>query len=122
MSDLAETIDTYLEAYGEADATRRDSLIARVWADDGQLVDPPFDARGHDGISGMAAAVQEQFPGNTFRRVTAVDSHHGFARYGWELVGPDGAVTLAGMDVAEVGEDGRIRRVVGFFGMLPEPR
>lgn len=122
MSDLTETIDTHLEAYGEPDPTRRSALIERVWAADGHLVDPPFDARGRDGISGLAAAVQEQFPGSGFRRVTGIDSHHGFARYGWELVGPEGDVTVAGIDVAELDTDGRIRRVVGFFGMVPEPR
>ena len=58
------------------------------------------------------------FPGHTFRRTTAVDSHHDVARYGWELVGPDGAVAMAGLDVAEFGADGRITRVVGFFGDL----
>jgi hypothetical protein len=38
---------------------------------------------------------------------------------GWELVGPDGAVALAGLDVGEVAADGRLRRIVGFFGQLP---
>ena len=47
-----------------------------------------------------------------------VDSHHEFLRFGWELVGPDGAVALAGLDVAEVADDGRLRRVTGFFGPL----
>ena len=87
MSDITTTIDTYLEAYGEADAARRTELIERVWAADGELVDPPLDAAGHDAIGDMAAAVQGQFPGHRFRRSTDVDAHHGFARYGWELVG-----------------------------------
>ena len=32
MSDLTATIDTYLDAYGEPDATRRAKLIEQVWA------------------------------------------------------------------------------------------
>ena len=36
------------------------------------------------------------------------------------LVGPDGAVAVAGMDVGEVAADGRLRRITGFFGGLPE--
>ena len=67
----------------------------------------------------MAAALQTQFPGHTFRRTSTIDAHHGFARYEWELVAPDGAVALAGLDVAEVGDDGRLRRVVGFLGPIP---
>jgi hypothetical protein len=112
------TIDTYLQAYGETDAERRAELIAQSWATDGHLIDPPLDGTGHDGLSEMFAAVQGQFAGHTFRRSTVVDEHHGIARYGWELVAPDGSVTLAGMDVAELNLDGKLAKVAGFFGEL----
>jgi hypothetical protein len=119
MSDVTTTIDTYLEAYGEPGAERRQELIRKVWAADGHLIDPPLDARGHDGIDGMFAAVQGQFAGHTFRRSSGVDVHHDIARYSWELVGPDGSVALVGLDVAEFDGDGRLSRVVGFMGDLP---
>jgi hypothetical protein len=32
MSDLATTIDTWLDAYGEPDESRRVDLIDQVWA------------------------------------------------------------------------------------------
>jgi hypothetical protein len=120
MSDITTTIDTYLEAYSESDPVRRIELIDRVWVADGELIDPPLDAAGHDAISNMAAAVQGQFPGHHFRRTSDVDAHHGFARYGWDLVGADGTVAVSGMDVAEL-HDARLRRVVGFFGDLAAP-
>lgn len=119
MTDLVTTIDTYLEAYGEADEARRAQLVATVWDDDGQLIDPPLDARGHDAITAMGAAVVGQFPGHVFRRSTGIDAHHGFARYGWDLVAGDGTVTMTGVDVAEITESGRLARVTGFFGDLP---
>jgi hypothetical protein len=116
--DRAGTIDTYLDAYGEPDAARRMQLIGRVWADDGRLLDPPLDGQGHAGISALTDLVHAHYPGHTFRRTTAVDAHHDVARYGWELVAPDGAVAVSGLDVAEFGGDGRIIRVLGFFGEL----
>ena len=119
MADLTSTIDTYLDAYGETDADRRRELIRQVWAEEGRLVDPPLAAAGHDEIDGMFAAVQGQFGGHRFRRSTGIDAHHGVARYGWELVAPDGSVTLAGVDVADVDDGGRLVRVTGFFGDLP---
>ena len=119
MNDLSTTIDTYLEAYGEPDGSRRIALIEQVWAPDGHLFDPPIDAAGHTDIDQMFATVQSQFAGHTFRRSTGIDAHHGIARYGWELVAGDGSVTLAGMDVAVVGDDGKLTRVAGFFGDLP---
>jgi hypothetical protein len=118
--DTTTLIDTYLDAYGEPDRARRDALIAGVFSADGTLVDPPLTGDGHRGISDMAEAVQSQFAGHRFRRTSGVDEHHGFARYGWELVGPDGAVAVGGLDVAQLDADGRLRRVVGFFGPLPD--
>ena len=115
---VSDTIDTYLDAYGEADADRRMQLIGQVWAADGRLLDPPLDGQGHAGISELTTVVHAHYPGHTFRRTTAVDAHHDVARYGWELVGPDGTVAVAGLDVAELGTDGKIVRVLGFFGDL----
>jgi len=119
MTDLRSTIDTYLDAYGEPDAARRGDLVTQVWAEDGHLIDPPLDGTGRTGISEMAAAVQSHYPDHTFRRTSGIDEHHSFARYEWELVGPDGAAALSGLDVAEIGDDGLIRRVVGFLGPVP---
>jgi hypothetical protein len=118
MSDLTDTIDTYLAAWSEQDDAARAELVGRVWADDGRLVDPPMAASGHAEISGMHAALQGQFAGHTFRRASAVDAHHDAVRFAWELVGPDGTVAIKGLDVGEVGEDGRLRRITGFFGEL----
>jgi hypothetical protein len=119
MSDSATTIDTYLEAYGEANATARRALIERAWAPDGALIDPPMDASGHDAIDAMFAAVQDSFPGHRFHRTSGVDEHHASARYSWQLVAPDGAVAVSGLDVASFDDTGRLARVTGFFGDLP---
>src|SRR3712207_1006100 len=117
-STLTTTIDRHLTAYGEPDAALRAGLIAEAWAEDGRLVDPPATGEGHDGISALAGAVQQQFPGHRFRRTSDVDAHNDAARYAWELVGPDGTVAVSGIDVAEVAPDGRLRRITGFFGEL----
>jgi hypothetical protein len=118
-TDVTTTVDTYLAAWTEPDAARRATLIERAWSIDGRLVDPPFAAEGHAAISDMAATLQTQFPDHRFRRASAVDTHHDQFRFGWELVGPDGAIVLAGIDVGEVAPDGRLRRIAGFFGDLP---
>lgn len=117
--DLTSTVDGYLAAYGEPDAQRRAELIAAVWADDGQLLDPPLTGEGHDGIGAAAEALQQQFPGHAFRRTSGVDAHHDRLRFAWELVGPDGGAVLTGADFGELAPDGRLRRITGFFGDVP---
>lgn len=116
---ITSAIDTYLDAYSEADPTRRLALIEQVFAPEAHVFDPPIDGAGHTGIDEMFAAVQGQFAGHTFRRSTGVDAHHGIARYGWQLVAGDGSVTVAGTDVAVVDDSGKLTRVAGCFGDLP---
>jgi hypothetical protein len=120
VTNISTTIDTLFAMWNEPDADRRAQLVEAVWAEDGRLVDPPLDGSGHAGISDMVAAVQSQFPGHTFRRTTAIDTHHDTLRYGWDLVGPDGAVVATGLDVGVLADDGRLRRVNGFLGPLLE--
>lgn len=119
MSDVTATVDTYLAAWSEVDAGRRDELVQRAWAPDGTLTDPPMAAAGQAGISELHATMQGQYPGHRFRRASAVDVHHDRFRVGWQLVAPDGAVVLAGVDVGELADDGRVQRITGFFGDLP---
>lgn len=121
MPDLTATIDTHLSAYTEPDPARRAPLITQAWAPDGVLLDPPLTGEGHDGISAAADALQSQFAGHRFVRTSAVDEHHRVLRYSWDLVDPAGTTVLSGLDVGVVGEDGRLRRIAGFFGELAPP-
>ena len=49
-----------------------------------------------------------------------IDRHHDELRFGWELVAPGGAVVVAGTDVGRLASDGRLRRITGFFGEIPQ--
>ena len=52
-------------------------------------------------------------------RSSGIDSHHGMARYAWQLLGPAGAVVLEGIDIAQIDSAGRLAQVTGYFGPLP---
>jgi hypothetical protein len=118
MTDLAEVVDGYLAGWNEGDPERRDQLIRMVWAEDGRLIDPPLAATGQDEISKMAATLQSQFPDHRFQRSSALDEHHNYFRFSWDLVAEDGSVALTGLDVGEVSDEGAIVRITGFFGDL----
>jgi hypothetical protein len=118
-SDLEVLIDTWLAAFCEPDAARRQAALRGLWNQEGRLVDPPLEARGHAAISDQAATLLTQFPGHRFQRSSAVDAHHQFARYGWRLIDPAGVAVLEGVDFMDLDVDGRIARVVGFFGEQP---
>lgn len=120
MSDITPTIDAYFAMWNETDAERRAGHIARAWTPEGRYLDPALEADGYDALSQMVAAVHERFPGHAFRRLSAIDTHHDQARFAWELAAADGTVAVAGIDTAELAEDGRLRRITGFFGELPQ--
>ena len=119
LDTLNTTITTYLELLNETDGARRAALAEEVWADDGRWIDPPFEAAGRAAIVETVGGVQEQFPGHSFRQVSGVDMHHDLFRFAWELVAPDGSVTVTGIDVGQLAEDGRFLRITGFLGDLP---
>ena len=49
---------------------------------------------------------------------SGVDEHHGFVRFTWRLIATSGEVLRDGTDFGELGPDGHLRRIVGFFGPL----
>lgn len=119
-TDHTATIERYFAMLNETDTERRAALTRQAWTEDAAYYDPLTEAAGHEALSDMVAAVHAQFPGQRFVRTSGIDAHHGLVRFGWELAGPDGAVTVAGIDVGIVAPDGRLSRIAGFFGPLPE--
>lgn len=118
-TDFEQLAAGYLEAWNESDPAARRAVVARLFSDDVRYVDPMVDVSGREALVATIAAVQDQFPGFSFRLSGTVDGHHGQARFGWELGPEGGAAPIAGFDVAVTDGDGRIRRVHGFLDRVP---
>jgi hypothetical protein len=52
-------------------------------------------------------------------RTSAVDEHHGQLRFAWAIQTPGGVEVVKGIDFGELAEDGRLRRITGFYGPPP---
>jgi len=109
----------YFDAWNAGSAEAVAKAVAEAWTADGTYTDPLADVRGHDGIAAVITAAHEQFPGFAFRALGTVDGHHDTARFGWELVAPDGSAPVAGFDVLTLASDGRINGVLGFLDRVP---
>lgn len=119
MSDTNEIVQRYLDAWNETDAAARQAVLVEVFAEDGTYLDPLVSVQGRDGLDATIAAVQGQFGGLVFSLGGPVDAHHDIARFTWHL-GPEGAEPIVvGFDVAVIGDDGRISRVLGFLDKVP---
>jgi hypothetical protein len=117
--DLAGLIDRYCEVWTEPDPGRRAELLAQVWAKDATYTDPRVHATGAAELLAHIERVLVARPGARVLRTSAVDIHHGVARFAWHVVEADGTALPDGVDIVEFTPDGkRIQRIVGFFGPL----
>lgn len=111
-------IDAYCEAWSEADTVERAARLEAACPVDVTYTDPATQVRGRDALAEHIALVLARRPGARVVRTTRVDAHHRVGRFGWQLVQADGTRLPEGLDVVELTNDGKILRIVGFFGPL----
>lgn len=110
----------YFEAWNTTEEGALGKAVAAAFDEEATYTDPLVEVAGHEGLAAAIAGAHAQFPGFVFRALGEVDGHHDIARFGWELVsGADGTAPVAGFDVVRLGEDGRIRSVLGFLDRVP---
>ncbi len=115
---LERLIDTYCEAWNEPDAVRREAILKIVWAEGATYTDPRAHTTGISELGAHIGRVLSSRPGARVMRTSAVDSHHGLARFAWSVVQADGTMLPEGIDFAEISGEGKLQRIVGFFGPL----
>ena len=119
MPTPIETIATYLAAWCAPDASKRKPLLEQCWAEDGLYCDPVADGRGREALEGFIASMHEQRPGAKIVMASGIDQHHNQVRFGWAFVQADGSTAIEGIDVGELAPDGRLARIIGFWGAPP---
>ena len=106
----------------EPDRAVRQQLLERAWAEDGTYTDPTAQVTGRKEFVDHIARFFEQFPGAHFELTSGIDTHHEKLRFTWRMVLPNGKVFVEGIDFGELSLDGKLHRIVGFFGPLaPKP-
>lgn len=116
---LTQLIDSYCAVWSAGEAAQRRALLLPLWGDGATYTDPTVHAVGADELLAHIAGVQAQQPGTRIVRTSAVDVHHGVARFAWRLTLPDGSSLPEGLDIAFLDPDQRrITRIIGFFGQL----
>jgi hypothetical protein len=119
LARIPEVIAAYDAAWNAPHPSARRRLLERSFAEDGVLIEPRGRFAGREAVLERIAGFSERFPGARVILTSGVDEHHGCARYAWAIVGADGSTLLEGLDVAEQGRQGLLRRVIMFFGPLP---
>jgi hypothetical protein len=118
-SAIAKTVTQYMAAWNEPEAAARRAMLEQCWSDGGVYVDPAVSLAGRDALSAHIATVQAGRPGARLEFMSGIDIHHHVVRFLWRLVRADGTCGDTSIDFGEVGSDGRLVRIVGFFGPAP---
>lgn len=118
-SAIAKTVTQYMAAWNEPEAAARRAMLEQCWSDGGVYVDPGVSLAGRDALSAHIATVQASRPGARLEFMSGIDIHHHVVRFLWRLVRADGTCGDTSIDFGEVGSDGRLVRIVGFFGPAP---
>lgn len=109
----------YVAAWNEQDITKRRKLLETCWAEDGCVVS------NHDAIIGRAMLLEcitswrDTYPNDRAVFTSGIEQHHCWFRFTVVVVRPDGSTYSEALDVGEVDSDGRIIKIITFFGPLP---
>jgi SnoaL-like protein len=115
---LDETVKVYCDAWGESNLDRRREMLERVWTPGGTYTDPVSHVEGRDALVKRITGFLEKFPGAKIVPSSRADLHHDVLRFTWRLESADGKTLNEGIDFGEIAKDGRLRRIVGFFGPI----
>jgi SnoaL-like domain len=116
---ITKTVTRYMAAWNEPDDTARRALLGQCWSNSGVYLDPNVSLAGRDALAMQIATVQASRPGARLEFMSGIDVHHNVVRFLWRLVRADGTCGDTSIDFGEVGADGRLVRIVGFFGPAP---
>lgn len=122
QAQMEHAFTVYGKAWGEPDAGVRATLLAQVWAKDGQYKDPSIATlTGAEALSRHIGGFLQQFPGARMTMTSKLDFYGTSFRANWLLnYGDDRTSALEGFDYGELDNEGRIAKITGFFGPLPK--
>lgn len=110
---VGATLDAFMRAWNEPDATNRAEALAAAFASDGEYRGKYGVCQSASELDAHIAACQKFIPGVIVRRVGDWRLAHGHVLHDWELVRGNATVER-GSDVSELTLEGKIRKLVSF--------
>ena len=109
----------YLGAFVEYDSARRMDLLEQSLTSNAEIWGPQRVFTGYAEISEKIEGFQKNWPGCRLVLASGVVSFNNAGHFAKAIVGSDGLILASGYSVVELAPDGRIRRVLAFWGPQP---
>lgn len=113
---VTAVVDLYCQCWNEALPESRRALLEQIWSEDATYTDPTIHLVGVDQLNQHIGVVLEQSSGSRIVRTSEVDFHNSVLRFSWHKELSSGVILPEGTDFGEIGENGMLTRIVGFFG------
>lgn len=109
----------YLDAFAEHDLARRLVLLEQGLTPGAEIWGPKRVFAGYAEIAEKIAGFHKNWPGCRLVLASGMVCFSDAAHFATAIVGPDGSVLASGHSVVELATDGRIRRILAFWGPQP---
>jgi predicted ester cyclase len=113
--DAVELVwNAYLEAYGNVSAEERKRLLGESVSDDVISENPGDEAHGIDALTAHIERFQQRIPDSYFK-INSLKFHHEQVLTEWTLYKADGAVVTTAHTYGVLNDQGRLKKLSGFF-------
>jgi hypothetical protein len=121
MDDSAflNVLRPYMEAFCERDRVRRLALLQEALDPQAEICGPSRVFTGYSEIADKIDAFHTNWPACRLVLTSGLITFQSAAHFAKAIVGADGQIRAAGHSVAVLAADGRIHRVLAFWGQHP---
>ena len=116
QAKVDEVVAAYAAAWNEPDVAARRQLLEKAWATGGTYTDPTAHVEGREALVQHISGYQKSLPNTRIAPTSLVDVHHDQIRFTWKILKADGSAISEGMDFGVIDGEGRLSKIVGFFG------
>ncbi|MCW5664636.1 MAG: nuclear transport factor 2 family protein [Piscinibacter sp.] len=109
----------YMAAFVERDAERRLALLATALSPTAEIRGPQHVFTGYAEVSEKIIGFQKNWPECRLVLAAGVITFQNTCHFPMAIVGQDGRVLARGHSVAELASEGRIQRIVAYWGEHP---
>ncbi|MCD0489880.1 VOC family protein [Pedobacter sp. MC2016-14] len=112
-SDLKSLVEKHLNLWNENQMLIRKQIMEQIYADNIEMVDRNFIARGYQEVDQFITGLQVKNPEFKFSIRNTIDVHQNVARLYWQVGSKTQPSTVTGMDLFVV-ENGKIQKLYVF--------
>jgi len=121
MTFDAETLVlAYVSAWNEHDPMRCRALVDQCWSPNAEVFGPNTHCIGREALLAEIGRFHRERPGERGILTSGIDCHHDFARFTAAILNARGELLAEAVDIAEIGPDGLLSRIVTFWGPPPQ--